>query len=302
VALGLNLSSLKDGAITATVSLTDAAGNTGPVAKASAIKNTVAPTGSFTINSGATVIAGQQATANPNVTIQLAFADAAGLAQMAFSTNGGATYGPWVAYSNAGAVTLPTTDGIYNVAVAVMDVAGNATALIRTIRLDRTPPVITASLPAPTNGAYYDVGKKITLTYGATDVDGATTTVKLDGTTIITGGVIDIDTLTSGTHTIVVTAVDGLGNSSTKTITFTIHATISGLITAVNDGVSRGLITSAEGTSLVAQLQSATKGSSTKQKLQTFVIMAQQASGKSINAAEAVLLVNWGNDLVARTP
>ncbi len=207
-----------------------------------------------------------------------------------------------IAYGSAGAVSLPAADGIYIVAVAVMDVAGNATALVRTIRLDRTAPVITASLPAPTSGTYYDVGKKITLTYGATDVDGATTTVKLDSTTTITGGVIDIDTLNSGTHTIVVTSADGLGNISSVTMTFTIHTTIDGMVNAVNDGVSRGLITSAEGSILVSQLQSAFKGNSTKVKLQQFVYMVQQASGKSISAAEALLLVNWANDLIARTP
>jgi hypothetical protein len=304
VTIGMNLAGLKDGNVTLNGYLTDPAGNPGSTGKsAAALKDTQPPAGTFTINGGGPVISGQLATANPTMTLVLGFTDNVGLLAMAFSTNGGATYGSTYSYS-AGpiALALPGADGVYTVAVAVLDVAGNSAVFKATIRLDRTPPVITASLPAPTNGAYYDVGKKITLTYGATDVDNATTTVVLDGKTAIVGGVIDIDTVTSGTHTIVVTAIDGLGNTSTKTITFTIHATISGLINAVNDGASRGLITSAEQVSLVAQLQSAMKGSSTKQKLQTFVYMVQQASGKSISAAEALLLVNWGNDLVARTP
>jgi hypothetical protein len=248
------------------------------------------------------VINGQQATVNPNLSLQLAFADANGLNQMAFSTDGGTSYGAPTAYSGAASLVLPTTDGLYTVAVAVTDVAGNVTLVARSIRLDRTGPVITVSLPAPTNGTFYDVGKKIMLTYGATDIDGATTTVVLDGKTTLVGGVIDIDTLTAGTHTIVVTAVDGVGNKSTTTLTFTIHATINGLINAVNDGVSRGYITSSEGVILVSQLQSALKGTSTKVKLQQLVYMVQQASGKSVNAAYASLLVNWTNDLIARTP
>jgi len=301
VALGLNLSSLKDGPLTATVSLTDAASNIGATAQASSTRNTVAPAGSFSINNNGPVIGGQLATANPNLTLQIAFSDAAGLTQMAFSTDGGATYGPWVAYASTGAVSLPAADGVYNVAVAVIDVAGNATALTRSMRLDRTPPVITASLPAPTNGTFYDVGKKITLTYGATDIDGATTSVVLDGATTITGGAIDIDTLSSGTHTIVVKSTDGLGNTSSVTITFVIHPTISGIINAVNDGASRGWIASSEASTLASQLKLALNaGSSTKVKMLQFVFMVQQQSGKSITTAYAALLVNWANDLISR--
>jgi hypothetical protein len=220
---------------------------------------------------------------------------------MTFSTNGGATYGPWVAYAATAAVTLPAADGLYNVAIAVIDVAGNTSALMRTIRLDRTAPVITASLPAPTNGTFYDVGKKITLTYGATDVDNATTTVMIDGKVTVVGGVIDIDTLTAGTHTIVITATDGLGNTSTKTLTFTIHATISGLINAVNDGAARGLITSSEQSLLIWYLQKALQNGP-KIRIGQFNWEVNYQSGRAINSAEAALLLSWGNDLYARTP
>jgi len=301
--LGVNLTSLRDGPLVGCIGLTDAAGNAGPCSGVVSTKDTIAPTGTLAIGGTAPVINGQQATANPNLSLQLAFTDANGLNQMAFSTNGGTSYGASTAYAGAASVGLSTSDGLYTVAVAVTDVAGNVTAVTRSIRLDRTPPVITASLPAPTNGTYYDVGAKITLTYGATDVDNTTTTVTLDGTTTITGGVIDIDTLTSGTHTIVVTSTDALGNTTSRTLTFTIHATIKGLINAVNDGVARGYITKAEGSTLVSQLNNALQpGSSTKVKLQQFVYMVQGASGKSISAAYANLLVNWTNDLIARLP
>ncbi len=183
----------------------------------------------------------------------------------------------------------------------VTDVAGNAAVAMLPMRLDTTPPVITASVPSPTNGTFYDVGQKITLTYSATDVDNATTTVVLDGKTTIVGGVIDIDTLTAGTHTIVVTATDGLGNTSSNTITFTIHATINGLINAVNDGAARGLITSSEQSLLVWYLQKALTGSA-KTRIGQFIWEVNYQSGKAINSAEAALLLSWGNDLYARTP
>jgi Ca2+-binding RTX toxin-like protein len=302
VAIGLNLSALKDGTLTLSGYLTDPAGNQGAGGvAATSLKDTIAPAGSFTINGGATVINGQQATGNPAVVVQLGFSDVVGLLAMAFSTDGGATYGSSYAYGTSVNLTLPAADGVYTIAVAVLDVAGNRSVVTKTIRLDRTPPVITAALPAPTNGAYYDVGKKITLTYGATDVDNATTTVVIDGKVTVIGGVIDIDTLTTGTHTIVITATDGVGNTSTKTLTFTIHATINGLINAVNDGASRGLITASEQSLLVWYLQKALQGSA-KVRLGQFTWEANNQSGKAINAAEAALLLNWGNDLIARTP
>jgi hypothetical protein len=133
-------------------------------------------------------------------------------------------------------------------------------------------------------------------------VDGATSTVVLDGTTTIIGGVIDIATLKAGPHTIVVTAVDGLGNKSTTTLTFTVHATINGLINAVNDGAAKGLITAAEKTNLLWYLQKAQASGTPKNFLSQFVWEANYQSGKAINAAYAALLVNWGNDLIARTP
>jgi hypothetical protein len=301
--IGLNLSALKDGTLTLTGNLTDATGNTGPGgAPATSLKDTVLPAGTFTINGGAPVINGQQATANPTISLQLAFTDSIGLLAMAFSTNGGATYGSSYSYGTSVALTLPSLDAVYTVAVAILDVAGNSAVFTKTIRLDRTPPVITASLPAPTNGAYYDVGKKITLSYGATDVDNATTTVVVDGKTTIVGGVIDIDTLTAGTHTVVITATDGVGNTSTKTLTFTIHATISGMISAVNDGASRGLITAAEQSNLNWYMQKALGSGAKHNFISSFIWEVNNQNGKAINAAEAALLLSWANDLLARTP
>jgi len=78
-----------------------------------------------------------------------------------------------------------------------------------------------------------------------------------------------------------------------------VHATLQGLIDAVNQGVARGKITSAQGASLVTQLQSAT-GSSAKSKLTKLISQVQSQSGVSIDAGYAALLVNWANDLITR--
>lgn len=123
----------------------------------------------------------------------------------------------------------------------------------------------------------------------------------LDGKTTIVAGVIDIDTLTAGAHSIVITAVDGLGNTSTKTVTFTIHATIAGLINAVNDGAARGLITPTEQSNLIKYyLQKAQASSSPKTFIGQFNWEVNYQSGKAIKASEATLLLSWGNDLYSR--
>ncbi|MGZ4334130.1 MAG: hypothetical protein ACXVRJ_07625 [Gaiellaceae bacterium] len=105
-----------------------------------------------------------------------------------------------------------------------------------------------------------------------------TVTAKLDGSTTLTsGGLINLDTLGVGAHTIVVTATDALGNVSSQTITFQIHATVTGLINAVNEGASRGLITASEAAVLVSELQSALKGNSGKTKISQSLSMVQSA-------------------------
>jgi hypothetical protein len=115
------------------------------------------------------------------------------------------------------------------------------------------------------------------------------------------------ETLVAGTHTITITAKDGLGNIATTTITFQVHATISGLTTAVNDGFRNGLITSSVTASkLLALLQLAQNalnaGNHTQAKsyLSSFVSVVQQQSGKTITTAYANLLIGWANDLISR--
>jgi FIMAH domain-containing protein len=153
------------------------------------------------------------------------------------------------------------------------------------------------------------VGQSVTLTDSASDADNvASLSAVLDGTTAISSRVaFNTETLAAGTHTIVITAKDGLGNVSTTTITLTVHATVGGLTTAVNDGVTHLQITSSTvATQLTAYLSSAqsalTAGNHTSAKsyLASFVAYVQGQSGTTINAAYAALLVGWANDLIAR--
>jgi hypothetical protein len=306
----LDLSGLNDGAVTATSYLTDVAGNPSPVGQISAVKDTVAPTGTFSI--AGTVINGQLATKSPTLSLQLAFTDVGtGLSQMSFaaaSSNGGTgslAPGPYAATAS---LTLSGPDGLYTVAAAVTDVAGNLTVVTLTIRLDTIGPAITYSMTAPTNSGSYDVGTTITFNFSASSPDNvASLSATLDSVANLTNGqVIDLDTLTAGTHTIVITAVNQLATSSTTTITFQVHATVGGLISAVDQGAQRGLITSTEQIQLDGILNSAQsylkKGNvaAAKSMLSYFISSVQSQSGRSINAAYAARLVNWAQDLYNR--
>jgi len=303
--LPITATSFKDGTITLTLTVTDPAGNP-TVMTLNLVKDTAAPVGSFTI--AGTMINGVVASANPTLSLSLAFTAASGIGTVAFSTNGGSTYGSPQPYATTASVALGT-DGLYTIAIQVTSNAGNVATYSKQVRLDRTGPAITSSITAPTNAGAYDVGQTVALTYGASDVDNVTTvSAVLDGATSITSGVaFNTETLGAGTHTIVITARDGLGNVSTSTLTLTVHATVAGLTKAVNDGVSSAKITSSTTSSqLLSYLSSAQSAlnannhASAKAYLASFVSLVQAQSGLSINAAYAALLIGWAQDLIAR--
>jgi Ca2+-binding RTX toxin-like protein len=302
-----SFSALNDGPLTLTVTVTDAEGNP-HIITLRPIKDTVAPAGSLAI--GGTVINGVVATNNATLTLKPSFTDAtSGLSQMAFSTDGGTTFGTAQAYAGLASVTLTGADGLYTIAVRVTDKAGNATVVKQSVRLDRSGPATTYSITAPANGGSYDVSQAVTLSYNATDVDNvASLTAMLDGaTSLVSGTSFNTESLMAGVHTIVITGKDGLGNVSSTSISFQVHATLYGLYTAVSDGVTRGQVTSS---SVASQLQSdlqsaqaalfAGNHTSAKSYLATFVTQVQTGSGTTINAAYASLLVNWAQDLIAR--
>jgi hypothetical protein len=297
---------LNDGNVTLTVTSTDVAGNP-TVVTYNLIKETNGATGSFSI--AGTTINGVVATTNPTLALSLGFAAPSGIASVAYSTNGGSTYGAAQAYSTSASLALSGADGLYTVAVKVTTNAGTVTVFTKQVRLDRTGPTATYTITAPTNGSAYDVGKVVTLTYSGSDPDNvASITASIDGTTAVaTGGTFNTETLAAGTHTIVITATDGLGNVSTTTITIQVHATVAGLTTAVNDGRTANKITSSTTSSqLLSYLSSAQAALNAnnhtlaKSYLASFVSYAQAQSGTTITAAYATLLIGWANDLIAR--
>jgi hypothetical protein len=297
---------LADGRYTVTATAVDQYGNVSAATTApkTLVIDTTPPSGTFTM--GGKTINGQLATNNATVNLTLSFTDSlSGVAQMSFSTDGGATFTAPVAYALTATVTLPGPNGLYTVIARVTDAAGNLFSTTQTVQLDTIGPSISSTFTSPTNNGSYDLGTNPTFTYSASDFDGVgSITATLDSAvTITSGGSINLYTLAAGAHTLLITATDGLGNVSTATVTFQVHVIVQGLINAVNYGVTNRLIATSLQSSLLATLQAAKNATTTtgeKAYLNQFITQVQQA-GSKIGASYATLLVGWTQDLIART-
>ncbi len=104
--------------------------------------DTTPPTGSVTINGGAS------ATNTAAVALTLAATDTSGpVAQMQFS-NDGTTYSAWEAYGTSRTWTLTSGDATKTVYAKFKDTAGNVSAPVSdTITLDMTPPSLSITSP-----------------------------------------------------------------------------------------------------------------------------------------------------------
>jgi 2',3'-cyclic-nucleotide 2'-phosphodiesterase (5'-nucleotidase family) len=119
---------------------------------------------------------------------------------------------------------------------------------------DTVAPVITINAPAAQNYMHPDF---LTLDFSAVDgPDGTTPSfaapsgVKniqaiLDGMPVTNGQVINLYALALGNHTLTVTAADFYGNNNTKSVTFSVAATIQSLKSSVNLFYQEGKIDSA---------------------------------------------------------
>ena len=125
-------------------------------------------------------------------------------------------------------------------------------------------------------------------------------------TSIASGGAINLYTLTAGSHTIAIKATDGAGNLATTTVTIQVHATIGGLVNAVNYGAGKGYVASSLQSQLLSTLQSAQNALSAgnnaaaKSYLSTFVSQVQNAGSTKLAPSFGTLLLSWANDLIGR--
>ena len=119
--------------------------------------DTSAPTGSVSIDGGATT------TASTTATLTLGASDDTGVAAYRVAAGSDCSSATWVAvtsattFSGTSSVTLPAGDGTKTVCAAYKDAAGNiSTTATATIVLDTTAPTVTlgTTTPNPTNGAF----------------------------------------------------------------------------------------------------------------------------------------------------
>lgn len=109
-----------------------------------------------------------------------------------------------------------TADGKYELIVTAVDAAGNSSQTKIDFTIDKTAPVIT--IAGVENGKSYDW--KVTPIITVDDKDAAVA-ITLDGKSYD-----GKDITTSGNHVLVVTATDKAGNTSTKTVNFTVNAAV----------------------------------------------------------------------------
>lgn len=299
---------LGTGTYTVTAVSDNVAGNPSYVADApkTLVIDTNPPTGSFSVKG--TTLGGVTYTDDPALSLSLAFSGApAGLYQMAFSTDGGATFGTALAYATSGVVSLPEATGTYTVAVSVTDLAGNAAVFSAVVDLVRSAATISYTLTAPTNAGSYDVGQQITLTAAATAADPVVSvSATLDGKAWSLGAALDTATLSAGDHTLDISATDAAGNVTTQTLTLAVHATVAGLLAGVDYGAAQRYITSSTAlTVLETALAKAQRAVSAHETAAAITDLKQFVGDltkykKVIAPSYASLLAGWADDLIAR--
>jgi len=222
----------------------------------------------------------------------------------------GTLHGAPSASANPASFSIPADggDGQWNVDATGTDPCATSAVTTTSFVLDTTAPTITAAIsPA---GPMFDTASTTTLTFSADDGLGSgvkTLTATLDGSPTTTGAVIDTFFLDAGTHTIVVSSEDNVGNASSKTIVFEVHATAESLGKNLDRAFSLGLI-SKQGiyNSLSAKIDQALKKHLAGQHavewnlLGAFVNELRAQSGKAVDPATATRFIGYANDLIAR--
>jgi hypothetical protein len=284
-----------------TATLTDAAGNT----SAPSVAQTLTVSGANTFVTSMVLNSGLSLTNHRLITFGVAATSSAGPGiTVTISINGGPPIYSGAIGGAPTSIMLPATETAYTVTVVFTDAAANTTTLTSTVTLDMSGPNLVVTLSPPTNGMYYDVGGSSTLTWTVTDANGVgSSSGSIEGQTIsASGGHIDLDLLTAGSHTVSVTAYDAAGNARIVSLTFTIRPTLGGIMAAINDGAARGYMTAAEKTTLVNALNAviSAPGNSAKNKMKTFVSAIQSATSAQLTTAFQVLLLSWANDAASR--
>jgi hypothetical protein len=260
------------------------------IAPGTAPPDTTAPT--TTINLFGTIGSNGWFRSAVNVTLRAADDEnGTGVAFVEYSLNGGA----WQRYTGMFLVAAQSTTVVR---ARATDRAGNAEnpGASSTFRIDWIAPAITINSPAAIEYLHTD---SLLMSFGATDslsgLGSATGTI--DSAAVTNGQTIPLLTLALGFHTLVVSASDQAGNSSSTTVTFRIVATIDTLIGAVNTFIAARQIDASSGRSLLSTLEDAkrllSRGNlaAARSKLKEFKSQVSAQTGRSISPSAAQLLI-----------
>ncbi len=271
---GLDLSGLNDGTLTVSVYLDDVSGNVGGTVTATAVKDTLAPTGYGSTFTTSPINSSNKSAIGFNITS----AEIGTSYTYTLSSSGGGT-----AVTGSGTVTSATQavsgvngsallDGTYSLSITLTDSSGNAgAASVTTLLGDSTPPTgyTSAFTTTPisnankTAAAFQFAGAEIGASYtytitssgGGTAVTGSGTIGS--ATESVTG--LDLSGLNDGTLSLAVQLTDASGNVGT-TVTNTATSKDTGAPTSYTAAFTTSPISNANKTAGAIQISSAEVG------------------------------------------
>jgi hypothetical protein len=184
------------------------------------------------------------------------------------------------------------------IAVVTADTTTNVLGTYELAPGDVTPPVITINEPVAKD---YLHSETIILDFSAVDTESglALISATLDGESVESGDSIELFNRTLGGHTLIVTAVDNVGNSATETVEFNVIATVGSLQDLVNMFFESGYFNSPKGmlTSLIRKLYAAERyidagqTDDAKGVLGAFINQLEAQSGKHVSDYAANILI-----------
>ena len=189
-----------------------------------------------------------------NVVATITATDNGTVSSRQYSVDGGQT---WTNVPNNGRVTI-SAEGTTTLLYRATDNGGNVSAVgSSTIKIDKSDPVV--SFAGVTAGQ--SVANTADVTWTTTDaVSGmASVAVTVDGATVPSGQPLELWRLSLGSHTVVVTATDVAGRSSSSTVTFTTTTSLPTLTTLVGQLADDGLVSNAGESRLAKRLGQASK-------------------------------------------
>ena len=215
--------------------------------------------------------------------------------------------------------TSALPDGTYAIRVRATDVSNNITSPANQPRLvivvDTTPPAISIAQP---QAMQYSHSATLTLNYSVTDqlsgvrtftttLDGATT---LAGHGLASGQFINLLTeLTLGDHTFQIIASDNAGNSTSRSVTFSVVVTAASIKDDVSQFLALGMIkNSGQANSLTAKLNAAANArargdcQTAANNYQALIKELQAQSGKGVDSSAAQVMIADAQYLITHCP